>query len=58
MAFRYGIVRQEVFSLFLTDGCVAIDNNPAEPALRPIGINVKTGSSQAQIPARKPSRAR
>ena len=26
------------FSLFLEDGRVAIDNNPAERALRPIGI--------------------
>jgi hypothetical protein len=28
-------------SLFLTDGRVAIDNNPAERALRPIGIGRK-----------------
>ena len=35
-AFRYGLNRQEAFSLFLTDGRVAIDNNPAERALRPI----------------------
>jgi transposase len=27
--------------LFLTDGRVAIDNNPAERALRPIGIGRK-----------------
>jgi transposase len=40
-AFRYGISRQEAFSLFLTDGRVAIDNNPAERALRPIGIGRK-----------------
>ena len=40
-AFRYGLNRGEAFSLFLTDGRVAIDNNPAERALRPIGIGRK-----------------
>jgi len=35
-AFRYGLSRQNAFSLFLSDGRVAIDNNPAERALRPI----------------------
>tara|TARA_R110000744_G_C19331476_1_gene558618 strand:+ start:204 stop:1841 length:1638 start_codon:yes stop_codon:yes gene_type:complete len=40
-AFRYGLSRQEAFILFLTDGRVAIDNNPAERALRPIGIGRK-----------------
>ena len=40
-AFRYGLSRQDAFSLFLTDGRVAIDNNPAERALRPIGIGRK-----------------
>jgi transposase len=40
-AFRYGLSRQEALSLFLTDGRVAIDNNPAERALRPIGIGRK-----------------
>jgi len=40
-AFRYGLARQEAFNLFLTDGRVAIDNNPAERALRPIGIGRK-----------------
>jgi hypothetical protein len=40
-AFRYGLSRQEAFSLFLSDGRVAIDNNPAERALRPIGIGRK-----------------
>ena len=40
-AFRYGLSRQKAFSLFLTDGRVAIDNNPAERALRPIGIGRK-----------------
>ena len=40
-AFRYGLSRQDAFSLFLTDGRVAIDKNPAERALRPIGISRK-----------------
>lgn len=40
-AFRYGISRKDAFSLFLSDGRVAIDNNPAERALRPIGIGRK-----------------
>jgi len=40
-AFRYGLSRRTAFSLFLTDGRVAIDNNPAERALRPIGIGRK-----------------
>jgi transposase len=37
-AFRYGLSRRASLSLFLTDGRVAIDNNPAERALRPIGV--------------------
>lgn len=37
-AFSYGLNRREAFSLFLADGRVAIDNNPAGRALRPIGI--------------------
>ncbi len=40
-AFRYGLNRQAAFSLFLADGRVAIDNNPAERALRPIGMGRK-----------------
>jgi transposase len=36
--FRYGLSRQDALSLFLSDGRVAIDNNPAERAPRPIGI--------------------
>lgn len=40
-AFCYGLSRQEAFNLFLTDGRVAIYNNPAERALRPIGIGRK-----------------
>jgi transposase len=40
-AFRYGLSRWPAFCLFLEDGRVAIDNNPAERALRPIGIGRK-----------------
>ena len=40
-AFRYGLSRMPGFTLFLEDGRVAIDNNPAERALRPIGIGRK-----------------
>jgi len=40
-AFRYGLSRKPGFSLFLEDGRVGIDNNPAERALRPIGIGRK-----------------
>lgn len=40
-AFRYGLSRRDAFNLFLTEGRVAIDNNPAERALRPIGIGRK-----------------
>lgn len=40
-AFRYGLSRKDAFSVFLSDGRVAIDNNPAERALRPIGIGRK-----------------
>ncbi len=37
-AFRYGLSRWTSFTLFLEDGRVAIDNNAAERALRPIGV--------------------
>ena len=37
-AFRYGLSRWRSFTLFLDDGRVAIDNNVAERALRPIGV--------------------
>lgn len=37
-AIRYGLSRWSSFCLFLEDGRVAIDNNAAERALRPIGI--------------------
>ena len=40
-AFRYGLSRMPGFTLLLEDGRVAIDNNPAERALRPIGIGRK-----------------
>jgi hypothetical protein len=37
-AFRYGLGRWNSFCLFLDDGRVAIDNNPAERGMRPIGV--------------------
>ena len=37
-AFRYALNRWPSFCLFLEDGRVAIDNNPAERAMRPIGV--------------------
>jgi transposase len=40
-AFRYGLSRWPSFCLFLEDGRVAIDNNAAERAMRPIGIGRK-----------------
>ena len=40
-AFRYGLNRMARFTLFHEEGRVAIDNNPAERALRPIGIGRK-----------------
>ena len=40
-AFRYGLSRWSSFCLFLEDGRVGIDNNPAERALRPIGTGRK-----------------
>jgi len=40
-AFRYALTRWSAFCLFLDDGRVAIDNNPAERALKPIGIGRK-----------------
>lgn len=40
-AFRYGLSRWPAFCLFLKDGRVAMDNNAAERALRPIGIGRK-----------------
>ena len=40
-AFRDGLSRRGACSRFLEDGRVAIDNNPAERTLRPIGIGRK-----------------
>lgn len=40
-ALRYALARWPAFCLFLEDGRVAIDNNPAQRALRPIGIGRK-----------------
>ena len=40
-AFHYGLSRWASFGLFLEDGRVAMDNNAAERALRPIGIGRK-----------------
>lgn len=40
-AFRYALNRWSAFTLFLEDGRVAIDNNAAERAMRPIGIRRK-----------------
>jgi transposase len=37
-AFRYALNRWPSFRLFLEDGRVAIDNNAAERAMRPIGV--------------------
>ncbi|ELT49832.1 transposase IS66 [Brucella intermedia M86] len=37
-ALRYGLSRWPSLSLFLEDGRVAMDNNAAERALRPIGV--------------------
>jgi len=40
-AFRYALGRWHAFTLFLDDGRVAIDNNAAERAVRPIGLGKK-----------------
>ena len=40
-AFRYALRRWPSFTLFPEDGRVAIDNNSAERAMRPIGIGRK-----------------
>lgn len=40
-AMRYALNRWASFTLFLEDGRVAIDNNPAERALRPIALGRK-----------------
>ena len=38
VAFQYGLNRWAALTLFLDDGRVALDNNAAERALRPIGV--------------------
>ena len=40
-AMRYGLKRWQAFTLFLEDGRVAIDNNPAERAIRPVALGRK-----------------
>ena len=40
-AFRYALNRWRSFTLFLDDGRVAIDNNPAERAIKPVVIGRK-----------------
>jgi transposase len=40
-AMRYALKRWHAFTLFLEDGRVAIDNNPAERALRPVVLTRK-----------------
>jgi len=40
-AFRYALNRWTSFTLFLEDGSIAIDNNVAERAMRPIGVGRK-----------------
>lgn len=40
-AFRYALRRWPSFTLFLEDGRVAIDNNPAERAIKPVVIGWK-----------------
>ena len=40
-AMRYALNRWDAFTLFLDDGRVAIDNNPAERAIRPVAIGRK-----------------
>ena len=40
-AMRYGLTRWPSFILFLDDGRVAIDNNPAERAVKPVVIGRK-----------------
>ncbi len=40
-ALRYGLSRWPSFEFYLEDGRIGIDNNPAERAMRPIGIGRK-----------------
>src|SRR3546814_6741209 len=39
---RYALARRENLLRYLDDGCLAIDNNPAERALRGIALGRKT----------------
>lgn len=53
-AFRNGLACRASFSLFLIDCRVAIDNNPAARALRPIGRSAgRIGSLRAPTSAAK-----
>jgi len=49
--------RQEAFSLFLTDGRVAIDNNPAERVLRPSESEERIGCLPGRTPVQTLARA-
>ena len=54
---RYFLKRVEAFSLFLEDGRVAIDNNPAEQAIRPISmgrknVSIRRGPQEGSIEKR------
>jgi transposase len=50
-AMRYALGRWPSFTLFLDDARVAIDNNAAERAIRPISIGRKISCSPAPMPA-------
>ena len=54
-AMRYALNRWPAFMLFLDDGRVAIDNNAAERAIRPIAIGARTFCSQAPTLVARPS---
>src|SRR5690606_19680354 len=47
-AFRYALGRCHAFSLFLDDGRVAIDDNAAERAVRPICLDKKNSYDHCQ----------
>lgn len=56
-AFPHGLSRRAAFSLSLEDGRVGMDHNPAERALRPIGMGRKSwlfagADTGAETPAR------
>ncbi len=55
-ALRYGLSRWSSFCLFLEDGRVAMDNNAAERALRPIGIGRKNWLFAGADTGRRPWR--